>query len=91
MEQQIRKSYSDLVDDLASTAKTWLNEKDYNYTIEEAVNRTLDDQFIWDEDKMVIIANAYSNGIIEWGQPVDWDAIHNDLFDSILEEVKKIK
>ena len=86
----IREEYSEVVSSLAERAKLISEENDESFEVEEGVRQAIADGLFYSEDEAVIIANAYDNGFFKWGGEIDWQAIDENLFEDILNEVKEI-
>lgn len=89
--------YESLVSDYADTARRWLksaedNGEEYGYDYDEnnAVDRTLNDQFIYGTDEAYVLAHAYTNGTFRWGEEVDWTTIYQDLRTDVYNELKNL-
>lgn len=90
--------YESLVEDYAATAKMWMqeqedNDEEYGYDYDEnnAVDRTLDDQFIYGTDEAYVLAHAYVNGFFRWGEEIDWGEIYQQLREDVYNELMEKK
>lgn len=82
----ITDRYNEVVAELYDRARL---EKSDGLDDEDAVSQAIDDGFLYDEDREIVLAYAFETGVIEWGRAVDWDAIDSMLWNDIREELKK--
>lgn len=88
-ESNINTYYEQLVWDLAERVK--LIRSDYEKAndgeqmdTDYAVVKAIDEGFIYGADQAYVLARAFIDGDIEWGQQVSWDYIRVKLEDDII-------
>lgn len=85
VESNINTYYEELI---ASMAERALDDIENDVDETDAINQAIDDGLIYYTDQAYIIAHALQNGFIKWGGEVEWDAIWEDLYTDVAEEVE---
>ena len=85
VESNINMYYEELV---ASMAERALDDIKNDVEEGDAINQAIDDGLIYYADQAYIVAHALQNGFLKWGGEVEWDAIYEDLFADIAEEIE---
>ena len=85
VESNINMYYEELV---ASMAERALDDIKNDVEESEAINQAIDDGLMYYADQAYIVAHALQNGFIKWGGEVEWDAIYEDLYADIADEIE---
>ena len=85
VESNINMYYEELV---ASIAERALDDIKNDVEESEAINQAIDDGLMYYADQAYIVAHALQNGFIKWGGEVEWDAIYEDLYADIADEIE---
>lgn len=85
VESNINMYYEELV---ASMAERALDDIKNDVEESDAINQAIDDGLIYYTDQAYIVAHALQNGFIKWGGEVEWDAIYEDLYADIADEME---
>lgn len=85
VESNINTYYDELI---ASMAERALDDIKNDVDETDAINQAIDDGLIYYTDQAYIIAYALQNGFIKWGGEVEWDAIWEDLYTDVAEEME---
>lgn len=98
IESNISLYYESLVADYADTANRWMrsqegDEQEYGYDYDEnnAVDRTISDQFIRYVDEAYVLAHAYTEGLVKWGEPVQWSDIMTQFKEDVYNELMETR
>lgn len=88
VESNINMYYEELVQSMAERA-----DDDIKNDVEEdeAIMRAIDDGLMYYADQAYIVAHALQNGFIKWGGEVEWDAIFEDLYADVSEELEELR
>lgn len=85
VESNINTYYDELI---ASIAERALDDIKNDAEETDAINQAIDDGLIYYTDQAYIVAHALQNGFIKWGGEVEWDAIWEDLYADVAEEME---
>lgn len=85
VDSNINMYYEELV---ASMAERALDDIKNDAEESDAINQAIDDGLMYYADQAYIVAHALQNGFIKWGGEVEWDAIYEDLYADISEEME---
>lgn len=85
VESNINMYYEELV---ASMAERAADDIKNDVEESEAINQAIDDGLMYYADQAYIVAHALQNGFIKWGGEVEWDAIYEDLYADIADEIE---
>ena len=89
-ECNINMYYEELVQSLAERA--YDDIKDGSYGDEsECIFQAMDEGLIYYTDQAYILAHMLQGGFISWGEPISWDAITENLYEDIAEEIEELK
>lgn len=84
MVEMINEKYNEVISSLAERAKMIITENDESFTLEDGTRQAIDDGFFYGEDEAIVLAHSYINGLVKWGEEVDWDRIYEDMFEDIM-------
>lgn len=94
-ESNITLYYENFIDSLAETAKLWMKDQEnadqeygYDYDENNAVDRAINDQFIYHVDRAYVLAYAYTEGHIDWSGEINWQAINEMVWNNTYNELK---
>lgn len=90
-EANINTYYEELIAGLADRAAENIEQWDGEPDESEPIWQALDDGLIYYTDQAYILAHMLQGGFIEWGQPVNWDEIIENLFDDVVTELNERK
>ena len=85
VESNINTYYDELI---ASMAERALDDIKNDADETDAINQAIDDGLIYYTDQAYIVAHALQNGFVKWGGEVEWDAIWEDLYTDVAEEME---
>lgn len=84
VQSNINMYYEELVSDLRERKRLELEEEP-DLEPYEARARALDNGLMYYADQAYVLAYALTTGVIQWGEPVEWEAIY-DMLTSDMEE-----
>lgn len=88
VESNIEMYYEELIESIAERAYDDMKDGgDEDGCIWQAI----DDGLIYYCDQAYVVANALQNGLISWGETIEWDAIIDMLYSDVSEELETIK
>lgn len=87
MRDKIASAYDSVIADLGDRARLIKSERK-DLGVEDCVRQAIDDGFYWSEDRAVVLAWSFENGLITWGSDVDWIAIEENMVDDIVNAIK---
>lgn len=85
VESNINMYYEELI---ASMAERALDDIKNDVDETDAINQAIDDGLMYYTDQAYIIAHALQNGFVKWGSEVEWDAIWEDIYTDVAEEME---
>ena len=85
VESNINMYYEELV---ASIAERAADDIKNDVEEDEAIMQAIDDGLMYYTDQAYIVAHALQNGFVKWGGEVEWDAIWEDLYADVAEEME---
>lgn len=88
MREEIEKAYDGVLDDLGHRAEL-IQSENKDWTLEQCVNRAIDDGFYYSDDEAMVLAWAYENGYIQWGKEIEWSIVDDMLKNDIINLIKK--
>lgn len=88
IESNINMYYEELVSSIAERAIENIKYRDADCDESEAINDAINDGLIYYADQAYIVAHALQNGFIKWGGEIEWDAIYEDLYADIADEIE---
>lgn len=88
VESNIEMYYEEIIESIAERAYDDMKDGgDEDGCIWQAI----DDGLIYYCDQAYVVANALQDGLISWGETIEWDAIIDMLYSDVSEELETIK
>lgn len=83
--EEIIDCYINLTDNLRNH-KNLIMKENPELLPSEAAAQTLDEQFIYDDDRACVLAFALVSGHVKWGEKIDWSTIECMLIDDLTQD-----